>query len=265
MKHVNLCIALLGLCSSGYAAVLISDDFSYTNGGLVANSGGNWTNLSGTGTFLQVSSGEVAGLAHGSGSREDATRIFSAPAVSSGSVYSSFSFTVNTAPTAGTDYFFAVHGLADSNFRGRVFLTVPTTAGFRLGISNATATASFTGDLIVGTTYYAVVRASSTTGTNAALWIGTSLSSIAALTESSPTATAADAFTANSLGRAVLRQGGSITVGNSLDFDNLVIGTSFADVAPVPEPSSYASIFGGVALAGVLAVRRRRGRGRSVS
>ena len=259
MKFLLSVASALAIVSSASASVLLSDAFSYTNGGLVAQSGGNWTNLSGSGTFLQVAEGEVAGIAHGSGSREDATRVFATTAIATGNnVFSSFSFTVNTAPTAGSDYFFAVHDAAASNFRGRVFLSAPSSSGFRIGISNSLNTPVFTSDLVTGQTYFAVVRHSNTTGVNSALWIGSSLSAISSVGASSPTITASDTLgTLIAFSRVALRQGNSITVANSLDFDNLVIGNTFADVAPIPEPSTYAAILGGVALLGVAARRRR--------
>ncbi len=239
--------------------ILLNETFSYPNGGLVAGSSGNWTNLSGTGTLLQVSDSQLTGLVHGSGSREDATRVFTNTAVTSGAVFSSFSFTVTTAPTAGQDYFFALHGSADTNYRGRLFLASPASASsgeYRLGISNATSTAAFTGNLTQGQTYYAVVKTSAVATGNSALWVGTSLSS---LLESSPTATASDVFTSQALARVVLRQGTGISVANGLNFDNLTIGTTFADVTAVPEPSSFAVLAGLAALAGVSMSRRRNG------
>jgi hypothetical protein len=262
MKFLLSIASALALVTGASASVLLTDTFSYTNGGLVAQSGGNWTNLSGTGTLLQVSGGEVASIAHGSGSREDATRVFTASPIATGNdVYSSFSFTVNTAPSAGSEYFYAVHDAAASNFRGRVFLSAPTTSGFRIGVSNSTGTASvFTSDLVAGQTYFAVVRHSNTTGVNSALWIGSSLSAIATVGSSTPTITASDALgTLISFSRTVIRQGNGISVSNSLNFDNLVIGNTFSDVAPsaIPEPSTYAAILGGVALLGVAARRRR--------
>jgi hypothetical protein len=44
----------------------------------------------------------------------------------------------------------------------------------------------------------------------------------------------------------------------SVEIDELRLGTSFADVAPVPEPSTYAAIFGAVFLALVIVRRRIR-------
>lgn len=253
----------MALVTGASASILLTDTFSYSTGGIVSQSGGNWTNLSGTGTFLQINDSKVAGVVHGAGSREDVTRTFTASPIATGNnVYSSFSFTVNTAPVAGSEYFYAVHDAAASNFRGRVFLSAPTTSGFRVGIANSSGTTSvFTSDLTAGQTYFAVVRHSNTTGVNSALWIGSSLSAIAGVGDSSPTVTAADALgTLVSFSRSVIRQGTGISGSNSLDFDNLNVGNTFSDVAPsaIPEPSTYAALVGVVALAGV-AMRRRRG------
>src|SRR5690242_15337678 len=62
--------ALLALCglgaavvlsaSSAFATTLLTEAFSYANGGLVASSG-TWTTHSGAGTDIQVVSGHAAG------------------------------------------------------------------------------------------------------------------------------------------------------------------------------------------------------------
>jgi hypothetical protein len=251
---LSLGIALLGN-SFSQAAILLTEPFNYSNGGIVANSGGNWTNLSGTGTLQQVSSNTLAGLVHGAGSREDITRIFNTPNITTGTVYASFSFTVNTAPTAGSDYFFALNGTLDSNFRGRVFLAAPATAGtgrFRLGLENDTATTSlFTPDFVNSSTYYALLSVNAATNLSS-LWVGTDLQ---AFDNSFPTISDLVApVTIAGVGRATFRQGGSITVANSMSFDNLVVATRFSEI--VPEPSTF--VLAGVVGCGLLLSYRRR-------
>ena len=267
-SQITLGVLSLFTVLSSSATVLLTENFGYSNGGLVANSGGNWTNLSGTGTFLQVTNGEVAGIAHGSGSREDAVRVFTASPIGT-EVYASFNFTVTTAPTAVQDYFFAFTDDL-SNFRGRVFLAAPSAANaneFRIGISNVTTTAAnivFSNNLLINTTYSIIVRGGADAVINSAVWVGTNAS---AFDSATPSITASDAYGLETLSRVAIRQGNTITTANSLNFDNLVVGTTFSDVSvaildpnngAIPEPSSYAAIFGVFALAGAALRRRSR-------
>jgi hypothetical protein len=256
----TLVLGVIGLVSSltASATVLLTESFTYTNGGLVANSGGNWTNLSGTGTFLQVSGGEVSGIVHGSGSREDAVRIFTGtPLTTQG--FASFEFTVTTAPTAVQDYFFTFTYEA-SNFRGRVFIAAPSSpdsSAFRIGISNVTTTAAnivFSSNLTINTTYSIVVRAGANGVINSALWVGTDAT---AFLPGAPTITATDVYGVETLSRVVIRQGGTVTTANSANFDSLLVGTGFSDVAPLPEPSAFAAL-AGVGALGLVGLRRRR-------
>ncbi len=252
-------LAVLGLAASHLSAnVLLTENFSYADGGLIAGSSSNWTLLSGSTTPLQVVGGVVTGMTHGSGSREDAARVFSATPITVGNVYVKFDLTVTTAPTAGQEYFMAVSGLADTNYRGRVFIAAPAVAApgaFRLGISNSTSTVAFTSDLMVGS--YDVVFAATSGTTGSALWVGADAVNFI---EGTTSATATDTTTAQSLARVALRQGTGISVANGVNVDNLIVATTFADVAgtPIPEPSAAAGLAGLVALAGVAARRRRR-------
>src|SRR5687767_8413600 len=80
------------------ATVLLDEPFNYPDGGLLANSGGNWTTFAGASQPLTVMNNAVVGLSHGTGvpSREDLARAFAVADVTSGELYLSFSFTVNT-------------------------------------------------------------------------------------------------------------------------------------------------------------------------
>ena len=85
-------------------------------------------------------------------------------------------------------------------------------------------------DLSIGQTYLVVLRYNSGTG-ESVLWVNPN-------NEGSPSVGAQDATTASTIGAYGLRQADAI--GTSL-LDNLVIGTSFSDVAPIvsdptPEP-----------------------------
>lgn len=257
MKKLAHLAAFAALASTSFGAILFDEKFSYADGNVTTVSSSTWANISGTLNPIQVAGGAITGITHGSGSREDVAAVFTATPIPTGNnVFSSFSFSVTTAPTTGADYFYTGAD-AGTGFRGRVFVSAPTVSGFRLGISNSTATAALSADLVTGATYFAVVRHSNTTGVNSALWIGSSLSAIAALGESSPTITASDALgSLVSFSRSLIRQGNATGVVSALNFDNLVVGNTFDDLAPIPEPSTYAALLGLVAISAV-ALRRR--------
>lgn len=245
------------IAATASATTLLNEPFNYIDGQLTnlgSNvSGGLWTTTSGTGTPLQVVSGAITGLTHGSGSREDASRPFSASDINFGFLYASFELTVTAAPTTSLDYFFALHPLSNSNFRDRVFISAPATAGsaFRIGLENDGATTTIlTNDLPIGT-YDLLVRVSLTDNTSS-LWIG---SDIGTFVESSPTLTDTVAPTLAALGRVILRQGGNGLGTNTVNIDNIVVADTFVEA--VPEPSTLLGLIGGTALLGMI---RRRSR-----
>ncbi len=257
-------IATIGMAlsvSTSEGTVYLNEQFAYSDGNLTALggganvSGGNWTTLSGTGTPLVVNSQQIAGLAHGGGSREDATRIFNATNITTGSVYAGLFFTVTTAPTGGTDYFFALHGIGDSNFRSRSFLSGPATAGagrFRIGLDGDATAPVFSSDLIANTLYALIIGYDNATGA-ASMWVGDANT----FTFASPTLTDTSAV-ATGLARVVLRQGATMTLANSINIDSVVVTSTFAEaLASIPEPSAY--LFGALAtmLGGGAAFGRR--------
>lgn len=267
MLKKGVLFAAVSLCWFSYhahATILLTEPFSYADGALTAGnaganvSGGNWTLLSGTTTPLTISGGQLVGLSHGSGSREDAARAFSATDITTGTVFASFTLTVATAPTAGSDYFFALHPLANTNFRGRIFLAAPAVAGstFRLGLENDSAPATvFTPDLSTGT--YSVLLSVNAATNLSSLWVGADLSSFV---EGAPTISDTVApTTVNGVARVALRQGTGITVANSVSVDDIRVADSFSDAtSPVPEPSSLLCTLGGVGI--LCGFRRLRSR-----
>ena len=70
-----LCI-IVGLVNSAAASILLDEPFNYSDGSLLANSGGNWTAVSGSALPLTVMNNAIVGLSHGPGtpSREDLGR-----------------------------------------------------------------------------------------------------------------------------------------------------------------------------------------------
>jgi hypothetical protein len=182
------------------ASTIWSEQFNYPNGALTNVSFPTWTTFSGTTTPIQVSGGQVVGLSAGAGSREDSSRNLDA-SYSSGVLFAGFDLTLSTTPTA-QGYFLNFKDPGTSNFRGRVFIGVPTSSGFRIGLENDggdTAAAYFTSDLVLGTTYRVVLGYDTGVGTSR-LWVNNGVEASPTLQDN--TAASLFAMTAIASGRA---------------------------------------------------------------
>src|SRR5690349_3470245 len=105
--------------SSAFATTLLTEAFSYANGGLVAGSGGNWTTHSGTGTDIQVVSGHAAG---DMASAPDDNRTFTAQTATS-KTYACFTVNIpSVVGTPSTNYFAHFKDTGTINFAARVFV-----------------------------------------------------------------------------------------------------------------------------------------------
>lgn len=235
--------ALASVVAHSNAAIVVNETFSYADGNLVGNDpaiGAAWAAHSGAGsTAVQVTSG-AAVLAQGGGSREDVNIGFEGGiAAGPGTVLTAtFDLTIPAITGNITSVYFAHFLEGTSNFPARLWLTAPTSTGFRLALSNDSSITDgdgevFTGDLAFGTVY-GISLTYDYTGMSSSLSIngGPSLTAVGDTTVS-------DEVTAFGL-----RQGS----GNSTQIiDNLVID------AVVPEPTSLAAIAG----LAVFANRRR--------
>jgi hypothetical protein len=232
---------------------MVSDDFSYADGNLVGNDppvGGIWGAHSGGGsTPVQVSSGAIT-LAQGGGTREDVNSTFETGAIGAGDiVYAGFDLTVPDPGAAIVDTYFAMFMEGTSFFNARIWVTAPTTSGYRLALSNDNSITDAdgevrTGDLAFGTTYRVVHRYEYDTG-EGTIWIDP-------VDESSPSLVAGDPGFSDEVAAYAFRQ----ATGNTMQIiDCLRVADTFDEAANcIPEPASAALLL--LAGIGMFAIRR---------
>jgi hypothetical protein len=236
---------LCAVCLSGSlsASIIFSDTFSYPDGGLVANSGGNWTNHSGTPGQVDVLSGKV-NLTQAES--EDVNRTFTP--LAGGSAYAGFDVNFSALPTGTGGYFAHFKDSTTSGFRGRVFATTTGAAAgmYRLGVGVAGSTFNtIPVDLALGTTYRAILEIDTAT-----------MASILYLNGCTDGVSAPDSGSVLTLSSFALRQ--STATGNGmgvLTFDNLIVAKTCAEALPEPMGLAMLAMSGGV----LLVLRRRAG------
>ena len=241
-----------------HATVITNDTFSYANGDLNVVSGGIWSNFNGT-TALNVTNGQA--FVTGLNSKDDQLRFDGGPH-SNDVLYAGFNVNAQTLATSvangGGAYFALFKDDTTFNFTARVEATNFTSLGsVRFGIANQASVSTNAGvaywasTTATGTLHRIVVRLDlSGAVLSSTLWLDPTLE-----TDTSITATDLGVIVpstnynvqAYGLRQSNAQQGGVLV-------DELIIGTSFADV--VPEPSTMLLVGGG--LISLLAVRRRR-------
>ncbi len=241
---------------------LLIDNFDYSTGTLTTVSGATWVNFSGTGNFIQVTSGSLTYSGYPSSgvgnkadiisvgtSAEDAYRQFATQ--TSGRTY--VAFLVNVANVTGLaanasttgDYFAGILPSSSTTaLNARVSIRLGVTAGtFQLGLRATSANAATvfsTTDLTPGTTYlvvlsYELVAGNSNDPIN--MWIDPTIGG----SEPAPTLTQTTATTTDNadVARFFLRQGTTTTPNASID--GVRVGTSWEDVTgsagPPPSPA----------------------------
>ena len=253
MKKLAFILSFVGLVSSQVTAdVLFNEPFNYPDGPLITVSSGGpnvWTNNSGTLYQMDVASGVVNLTENES---EDAASGIAGGPYATGYLYYSMLVNFSAVPFGTAGGYFAHLGPTGTFYRARLFAAPSATGGVTLGISNGgnTPTLLGTSDLSLGTTHRAVVRYDAGNAL-ATLWLDPT-------TEGDPSVTGTDSgITAEQIVRICLRQSKTSTVGmGTLTVDDVLVGTTFADVVPVPEPTGLLSL-GLLGLAGARLLRRR--------
>jgi|GEM_PF-496093 len=228
-KSIILTVLSLGLLAlESRATIVLQDSFSYSDGVITNVSAMLWTNHSGAGDFAIVSGqAKVAGGVSSGATGDIAAYLTNGPYAITGPVaalYAKFTVNVSTLPSAAGTYFAHFKDTGTSNFRGRVYVnTSGAAAGFyRLSIANNSGlTNQIPTDLSPGTTYTIVERYIPNTGV-ATLWLNPT-------TETNGGFTAFDTPGPINISTFAMRQS---TPQGILFVDDLVIGTSFADVVP---------------------------------
>ena len=214
--------------------LIINEPFSYPNGTQIAdpvNFPTPWLHHSGSNAQTLVNGGKVGMSA--TNTEDFNLELRPSPNLTftpqSGVIlYASFVVNFSLVPTSGGDYFAHYKDTGTINFRGRVFSSAQgAVAGqFRLGVANTAASIGTNGlhptFLTTNQTYKVVTRYN--VGTDeTTLWINPS-------SEGSAKVTATDAATAITADSFALRQ--NTGIGN-FTFDDLKVGTKFADVSDV--------------------------------
>src|SRR5882724_8698069 len=139
MKTFLSLLILCAACTSANAAIILSDNFTYTNGVLTNASAGKWRHTSGGTDEVNVDTGRVE-LTRSETEDVAASLAVSYAASGGATLYSKFTVFVFSPPAGANGNYFA--HLDGGSARARVFAVTNGAAvgKFRLGIANAATT-----------------------------------------------------------------------------------------------------------------------------
>ena len=239
-----LTLVFAAMASTSFGTLFVSETFSHPDGNLAGQSpevGGTWATHSGTGDVPVSVVGGQAQLTHGSLSRDDVNVPFAGGAVIGAGdiVYSGFDLSLADPGAAISDVYFAHFFENTSTFGSRIWITAPTTSGYRLALSGDSSItdndgeAYWAGDLSFGTTYRVVTSYSFDDG-EAQMWVDP-------VSEASTSVMSTDGVAMDEFAAYALRQ----SSGNTIQIiDNLRVATTFAQAVAIPEPGAV--LFGGL-------------------
>jgi hypothetical protein len=228
------------------ADILLSEKFDYPDGVLTTASNNLWIDNSGTtvNTYLNVASG--AAILTSANAQDDA-RSF-AP-MSAGVIYYGFDARVTSVPGTSGSYIMALWD-GESGMATDYIARLQVAQGFssskvKFGILNnkGNPVVFYGSEFDLQTTVRIVVAFNFATMTST-LWINPTDASNTSVTD-----TTAASFTdpTNTLGYILMRQ--TTAIGTTV-VDNLIVATTFADVAAVPEPGTVAMVTLGLSVVG---------------
>jgi hypothetical protein len=267
MKRLSLVAVGVGclLFQNAQATLLFSEAFNYNLGGLNGNVNGSstWTTSGSAGFNIVSGNLTYAGLADQGGNELQITNGAATSSYitfanqTSGQVYYSFLFDPIAADSAN-NYFTAMNpGTSVPNGGSDAIDAYYYSSGKIYLRANAASATGGTGTALTPGTTYLIVEMLDLSAHTASLWIDPSSSTFGTLTP--PTATATISGTSATITsiddvgfKAQSAAGGPYLV------DNLLIGTTWADVTPttVPEPTMCA--LAGLGMLGLVLARRIR-------
>jgi trimeric autotransporter adhesin len=257
-----LCFPLPVLAVSvltAHATLNFSDNFDgYATGNLVGQ--GSWLQTGTVATSpVQVNNGQVV-----IGTGQDVYAPLATPInITVGSTfYIGLTATFTAAQVAGDYFLHFTPIVGDSSIFSERLFAKSSGTGFVFGYTAASGSANYSSSVLNFNTPYRLVLAyTSVAGTlndTFALYVDPADPAVAG--NNTPFFTSGYVATSGTESTTVaainLRQGSAANA-PSLTVDNLTVGTDFAEVAPVPEPST-AALIGGLGLLGLYLAKRRR-------